>query len=74
MTSDAPQSPKNGSVTDSTSPSPSTTGTWTTDAGVVGEPSSADLNPDSSGSNLRLRTAWWSCDVESRYKMEIPDN
>ena len=48
MTSDAPQSQKNGSVTDSTSSSPGTAGTRTREAWVVGEPSSADPNPENS--------------------------
>ena len=47
MTSDAPQSPKNGFVTEATSSSPGTAGS--TDAWVVGEPSSeTDPNPANS--------------------------
>jgi hypothetical protein len=69
MTSDAPQSPKNGSVTDSTSPSPSTAGTWTTDAWVVGEPSSADPNPKNSQQDLESIPV-----VEIRYPKGIEDD
>jgi hypothetical protein len=45
MTSDALESPKNGSATDSTSSSPRGAG-GTGKAWVVGEPDSADSNPD----------------------------
>jgi hypothetical protein len=69
MTSDAPQSPKNGSVTDSTSPSPSTAGTWTTDAWVVGEPSSADPNPKNSQQDVESLPI-----VEIRYPKSIEDD
>src|SRR5579864_6855514 len=69
MTSDAPQSPKNGSVTHSTSPSPSTAGTWTTDAWVVGEPSSADPNPKNSQQDVESLPI-----VEIRYPKSIEDD
>jgi hypothetical protein len=69
MTSDAPQSPKNGSVTDSTSPSPSTAGTWTTDAWVVGEPSSAEPNPKHSQQDVESIPV-----VEIRYPKGIEDD
>jgi hypothetical protein len=67
MTSDAPQSPKNGSVTDSTSSSPGTAGT--TDAWVVGEPSSADPNPANSQQDVESIPV-----VEIRYPKGIEDD
>jgi hypothetical protein len=59
MTSDAPESPKKGSAADSTSSSPGNAG-GTGKAWVVGEPSSADINPENSQQ-----------DVESLFIVEI---
>jgi hypothetical protein len=67
MTSDAPQSPKNGPVTDSTSSSPGTAGS--TDAWVVGEPSSADPNPANSQQEVESIPV-----VEIRYPKGIEDD
>ena len=67
MTSDAPQSPKNGSDTDSTSPSLGTAGNRTTDAWVVGEPSSA--NPENSRQDVESIPV-----VEIHYPKSIEDD
>jgi len=69
MTSDAPQSQKNGSVTDSTSSSPGTAGTRTREAWVVGEPSSADPNPENSQQDVESIPV-----VEIRYPKGIEDD
>ena len=69
MTSDAPQSLKNGSVTDSTSSSPGTAGSRTRDAWVVGEPSSADPNPENSQQDVESIPV-----VEIRYPKGIEDD
>jgi hypothetical protein len=69
MTSDAPQSPKNGSATDSTSSSPGTAGSWARDAWVVGEPSSAYPNPENSQQDVESIPV-----VEIRYPKGIEDD
>jgi hypothetical protein len=69
MTSDAHQSPKNGSVADSTSSSTGTAGIRTTDSWVVGEPSSADPNPENSQQDVESIPV-----VEIRYPKGIEDD
>ena len=74
MTSDAPHGPnpngpKNGSATDSKSSSPGTSGSWTTDAWIVGEPSSADSNPENSQQDVESIPV-----VEIRYPKGIEDD
>jgi hypothetical protein len=68
MTSDAPESPKKGSATDSTSSSPGNAG-GTGKAWVVGEPSSADLNPENSQQDVESLPI-----VEIRYPKGIEDD
>jgi hypothetical protein len=68
MTSDAPESAKKGSVTDSTSSPSGAAGSGTGKAWVVGEPGSADRNPDTSRQDAEPLPA-----VEIRYPKGIED-
>ena len=68
MTSDAPESPRKGSATDSTSSSPGSAGR-TGKAWVAGEPDSADSNPDKSQQDAESLPI-----VEIRYPKGIEDD
>jgi hypothetical protein len=68
MTSDAPESRKKGSVTDST-PSPRTASSGTRNERVAGEPSSTDSNPESSQQDVESIPI-----VEIRYPKGIEDD
>src|SRR5216684_6266258 len=68
MTSDAPESPRKGSDTDSTSSSPSSAG-GTGKAWVAGEPGSADSNSDKFKQDAESPPI-----VEIRYPKDMEDD